>query len=162
VLDRTLAPQAAERADMARLYASMNRPAQAIAQWTQWIAAHPHDIALEAAWSGRCRARMESNVELDKALEDCDAALDANPKNASCLDIRGWVWLRQGNLKKSLADFDRALAIKDNIAFALYGRALAHQGLGDAAAAEADLAAARKVDPHVDAQARKRGLPVAP
>ena len=160
-LDATLAPQSAERADMARLYASMNRPAQAIAQWTPWIAAHPHDIGREGAWNGRCWARMELDIELDKALDDCDAAVDADGKNATYLDGRAWVRLRQGDLKKSLDDFDRSLAIKQN-AWALYGRALARQGLGDAAAAQADLAAARKLDPRIDAQARKRGLPVAP
>ena len=32
-------------------------PGQVIAQWTQWITAHPHDIALENARNGRCWAR---------------------------------------------------------------------------------------------------------
>jgi tetratricopeptide (TPR) repeat protein len=162
VLDKTLAPQATLRRDMANLYENLGKHEQSIAQWTLWIASHPHDIGLESAWNGRCWARAELNVDLDKALDDCDAAVDADSKNASYLDSRAWVYLRLGKLKKSLADFDRGLAIKPDGEWSLYGRGLARLGLGDAVHAEADLAAARKADPKVDEAIRKTGLPTAP
>lgn len=162
VLDKTLAPQAQLRAEMARLYGALGKPQQVIAQWTQWIAAHPHDIALESARNGRCWARMELGIDLDKALDDCDEAVDADPKNPSYLDSRAWVYLRQGKLKKSMADFDRGLAIKPDGVWSLYGRGLVHQGLGEALLAQADLAAARKADPHIDEAIEKAGLPRAP
>jgi tetratricopeptide (TPR) repeat protein/predicted aspartyl protease len=162
VLDKTLALQAQLRAEMARLYGALDQPEQAIAQWSLWITAHPHDIALEHAWNGRCWARMELAIDLDKALDDCDLAVDADSKNASYLDSRGWVYLRQGKLKKSLADFDRGLAIKPDGVWSLYGRGLTHMALGDTARAQADLAAARKADAHIDAQIKKAGLPSAP
>ena len=162
VLDKTLAPQDTMRAEMARVYGSIDKPAPAIAQWTLWIAAHPHDIELEQAWNGRCWARVELNIELDKALDDCDEAVDANPKNSSYLDSRAWVWLRMGKLKKSLADFDRGLAIKPDGPWSLYGRGLVHLGLGDAARGQADLAAARKVDATIDKEVQDVGMPTAP
>ncbi len=161
-LDKTLAPQAQLRAEMARLYGALGKPEQVIAQWTQWITAHPHDIALESARNGRCWARMELGIDLDKALDDCDEAVDADPKNPSYLDSRAWVYLRQGKLKKSLADFDRGLAVKPGGAWSLYGRGLVYQGLGDSVHAKADLDAARKADANIDAQVRKAGLPLAP
>ncbi len=162
ILDKTLPPQSQVRADMGRLYESMNMPAQAIAQWNLWIAAHPHDITLEGAYNARCWARAELGIELDKALADCDEAIDANPKNASYLDSRAWVLLRQGKPRKSLADFDRGLAIKPDGAWSLYGRGLAHLGLGETAPAQADMAAARTADPLIDAQVGKAGLPTVP
>ena len=161
-LDRTLAPQAQARVEMALLYNDLGRPAQTIAQANLWIAAHKHDIQLAGALNARCWARAELNVELDKALDDCDDAVDGDGKNASYLDSRAWVYLRLGKLKKSLADFDRGLAIKPDGAWSLYGRGLVHQGLGDAPHAQADLAAARKLAPRIDADIQRAGLPVAP
>jgi tetratricopeptide (TPR) repeat protein/predicted aspartyl protease len=161
-LDRTLPAQAPMRLEMARLYEQLGHHEEVIAQADLWIAAHPHDIALEQAWNARCWARVELGVDLARALDDCDNAVDADEKNASYLDSRAWVYLRQGKLKKSLADFDRGLAIRPDGVFSLYGRGLAHLGLGDAALAQADLAAARKKDPAIDEHIRKTGLPSAP
>ena len=160
-LDRTLPPQSQIRSSMALLYESLDMPAQALAQWNDWIAAHRHDIALEHAWNGRCWARVELGIELDKALDDCDAAVDADSKNASFLDSRAWVYLRQGKLKKAQADFDRALAARPAQATSLFGRGLVHQRQGETAAAQADLAAARRATPDIDATISKSGLPAA-
>ena len=161
-LDRTAAPQAQLRVEMALLYNDLGHPVQTITQANFWIAAHKHDIDLAGALNARCWSHAELNVDLDKALDDCDDAVDADPKNASYLDSRAWTYLRLGKLKKSLADFDRGLAIKPDGAWSLYGRGLVRQGLGDAARAQADLAAARKVDPHIDAAIQRSGLPTAP
>ena len=161
-LDRTLAPQAQLRVEMALLYNELGHPVQTIAQANFWIAAHKHDIGLAGALNARCWARAELNVDLDKAVDDCDDAVDADPKNASFLDSRAWVYLRLGKLKKSLADFDRGLAIKPDGAWSLYGRGLVQLALGDAPRAQADLAAARKLDAHIDADIQRTGLPVAP
>ncbi len=161
-LDRRATPQAQLRVEMALLYNDLGRPAQTITQANLWIAAHKHDIGLAAALNSRCWSRAELNVDLDKALDDCDDAVDADPKNASYLDSRAWIYLRLGKLKKSLADFDRGLAIKPDGAWSLYGRGLVHLGLGDAASAQADLAAARQKTSDIDDQVRKLGFPSAP
>ena len=160
-LDKHLAPQSDRRREMAEIYAGLTLPAQALAQWDLWIAAHRHDVTLDAAYSGRCWARVEMNVDLDKALDDCDEAVDADSKNASFLDGRGWAYLRLGKLAKAKADFDRALALKKDDAWSLYGRALVHQRLNEGAAAQSDLAAARQAEHAIDAAIELAGLPKA-
>jgi tetratricopeptide (TPR) repeat protein/predicted aspartyl protease len=159
-LDQRLAPTSDLRRGMATLYGELNQPMQALAQWDLWIPAHKRDVRRDEAYNGRCWARVEANVDLGKALDDCDEAVDADSKNASFLDSRAWVYLRQDKAKKALSDFDRAIALKPDAAWSLYGRALAHQRLGETAATEADLAAARKAVPDIDADIGKAGLPV--
>ena len=161
-LDKRLAPQSDIRRAMAALYDQLNLPAKALAQWNLWIADHQHDIGLVEAHNSRCWARVELGIELDKALDDCDEAVDADDKNASFLDSRAWVYLRMGKSKKALADFNRGLAVKADGVFSLYGRGLVHLALGEPTAAQADLAAARKARPDIDEAVRKAGLPQAP
>jgi len=158
-LDKRLPPQSDLRRQMANLYGSLDMPAQAVAQWNLWIPAHKHDVDRDEAYNSRCWARAEMGIELDQALEDCDEAVDADSRNASFLDSRGWVYLRQGKLKKAMADFDRALSVKPGQASSLYGRGLVHQRQSETAAAQADLAAARKALPDIDAKIAHSGLP---
>ncbi len=160
-LDKSLPPQSTLRESAAMLYDELGVPAQALNQWNQWIDSHPHDMGLENAYDGRCHARFELGIELDKALDDCDQAVGANSKNASYATDRGWVYLRLGKLQKALADFDHALAIAPDRPWALYGRGQAHLGLGHAALGQADLAAARQVQPKIDALVQRTGMPVA-
>ena len=161
-LDKRLAPQSEIRREMASLYDELDMPAQALPQWNLWIAAHKHDIGLDEAYNSRCWERVELGIELDKALDDCDEAVDANDKDASFIDSRAWVYLRMGKPQKALADFNRGLAIKADGASSLYGRGLVHLALDEASAAQADLAAARKVQPDIDDSVRRSGLPRAP
>lgn len=161
-LDKTLAPQSQIRLAMGRLYETLALPAEALAQWNQWIPAHRHDIELEHAYNSRCWVRVELGLELDKALDDCDEAVDADSRNASYLDSRAWVYLRLGKFAKAKADFDRSLAIRPAGAWSLYGRGLAHLHLGEAAPGQADLAQARKVEADIDARVKLAGLPQAP
>ena len=158
-LDKTLPPQSQTRLAMAQMYESLDMPAQAPPQWNDWIRAHRHDIALEHAWNGRCWVGAELGIELDKALDDCNEAVDADSKNASYLDSRGWVYLRLGKLPKAKADFDRSLAIRPGGAWSLYGRGLVQLGLGQMAPGQADLAAARKIESDIDARIKRAGLP---
>jgi tetratricopeptide (TPR) repeat protein len=162
VLDKSLPAQSQLRADMARLYGSMHMPTQVIAQWTLWITSHPHDNALESALNGRCWARTELGIELDKALQDCDNAIDGDSKNASYRDSRAWVYLRQGRLRDALSDFDRSLELNPTSVWSHYGRGLVHLRLGEANPAQTDLAAARAEQADIDDQVKKTGLPVAP
>ena len=160
-LDRSLAPQSQMRLAMANVYTDLGLGAQALAQWNLWIAAHPNELMLERGYDGRCLARVELGVGLDKALDDCNEALAADSKNPAYASHRGWLWLRQGKLDKALADFDHALAGKSNLASALYGRGEVHLRLGQAALGEADLGEARQAQPDIDAEIRRRGLPLA-
>ena len=161
-LDKTLAPQSDIRRGMAMFYDTTNMPALALAQWNLWMPAHKHDIGRENALNSRCWNRVQLNIDLDKALVDCDDAVDFDSKNASYLDSRAWVYLRLGKLQKSLSDFDRALAINPKSAWSLYGRGQVQLALGKAERGQADLAAARKERPDIDQDAKRDGLPPAP
>jgi len=162
VLDQTLPAQAQIRRVMARMYAGFEMPAQTLAQWNLWIPAHPHEISQDSAYNGRCWARVELGIELDKALDDCDEAVDDDSKNASYLDSRAWLYLRLGKLQKSLADFNRGLAIRPTAAWSLYGRAVVHLRLGERALGQDDLVAARKAWSGIDGAVKLVGLPQIP
>ena len=161
VLDQHLPPQSALRSEMANLYESLGLHSRSVAQWDLWIPAHKHDVEVDEAYNDRCWARVEIGLELDKALDDCDEAVEADSRNASFVDSRAWVYLRQDRASRARSEFSRALALKPDQAWSLYGRGLANQRLGDAAAAQADLAAARKASPDIDADIGKTGLPTA-
>lgn len=157
-LDQLLPPQAQMRLSMSTLYLELDQPAQAIVQLNQWLPAHPNEIRREFALNNRCWARAMLGVELDKALEDCDDAVDADAKNANYLDSRGWVYLRLGKYGKALSDFDRSIAVQPQGAWSLYGRGLTKTRLGDGPQGDADLAAARKLLADIDVQVAHKGL----
>jgi len=157
-LDQQLAPQAQERLAMAQLYRHLALPAQAIEQWDRWVPAHPHEAGLENVLSARCWARVELGTDLDKALTDCNEAIDLQSGNAAFIGNRGWVHLRRNELQDALADFNRGLGIKADAAWALYGRGVAQIKLGHADAANADIEAARRLAPSIDAEANRYGL----
>ena len=84
--------------------------------------------------------------KLDDALDDCDAALDIAPADPAALDSRGFVRLKKGQWDRAIKDYTAALAAKPNMASSLYGRAQAKQQKGDKPGADADVAAAEKID----------------
>jgi tetratricopeptide (TPR) repeat protein len=157
-LDKALAPQAYMRLPMSRLYLELEQPAQSLAQLNQWLPTHPDEVRRDAALNARCWARAMLGIELDQALKDCNDAIDADAKNAAYLDSRGWVHLRLGSYRKALSDFDRSLELGPGVAWTLYGRGLAKTWLGDAAQAEADLAASRKAQADIDLRVTRAGL----
>ena len=150
------------RLAMSHLYLDLDQPAQALAQLNQWLPAHPNEVTRDGALNSRCWTRMLPGIELDKALDDCDEAVDRESKNPAYLDSRGWVYLRLGKYKKALSDFDRSIEHQPEGAWSLYGRGLAKTRLGDAAQGEADLAAARKAQPDIDRTAARAGLTTEP
>jgi tetratricopeptide (TPR) repeat protein len=111
------------------------------------IAREPDQAGL---YNDRCWARGLGNIELDKALADCEMALKLSPGNAAILDSRGFVKLRQGNLAGAIADYSAALKTAPDQAASLFGRGLAKRRQGAKAAGDLDLAAARKAQPDID------------
>ena len=88
--------------------------------------------------------------------------IDADAKNASHLDSRGWAHLRMGNYKRARADFDRSIELKPDSPWSLYGRGLTRAGMGGAAQGESDLLAARKLNAGIDELVKGAGLPTDP
>ena len=158
-LDKTVAPQAHLRLDMAQLYSMLDRPDLALPQWNLWIPSHRKEVDLHRVLNARCWARAMLGVELDKALDDCDEALDRQPKNAAYFDSRAWVRLRRGELRDALSDYERSLKIRPDGAWSLYGRGIVRTRSGKVEQGLADIEAARKLLPSIDAEAGRYGLP---
>jgi tetratricopeptide (TPR) repeat protein/predicted aspartyl protease len=158
MLDTTLPPQAHLRAAMGRTYALLERPDDALRQWALWLAAHRHDGSRDDVLNERCWLRVTLNLELDRALEDCEAAVDDNPDAASHQDSLGWVRVRRAEYPKAIRAFDQAIALRADSPWSFYGRGLARLRQGDAAKAAADLATARTLQPDIDTQAKRHGM----
>jgi predicted aspartyl protease/tetratricopeptide (TPR) repeat protein len=156
-LDATLPPSSALRADMAELYAGFDQAPQALRQFELWVNSHPSDARLAGVLNGRCWLRARLNIELPLALQDCKDAVDKDDGEPAYSDSLGWTWLRLGDAAKAKKAFDRAIKLQA-LPFSLYGRGLAQLRLNDAPGAERDLAAARKLNPAIDEEARRQGF----
>ncbi len=110
------------------------------------------------AYNNRCMTRVLAGRDLAEATVDCDAALKAMPGSLFIRNTRGFVYLKLGKPDQALVEYDAALKIDANRALSLFGRGLARGKLGKTAEGETDKAAARALDPTVDAQFSAYGL----
>ena len=157
-IDRNAPEEANLRLELGLLYARVDRPERAIAQYDSWIAVHKVDVRMVTALSARCRARAVLGTELDRALDDCDAALRLSRKSVAVFDSRGLVRLRQGKPDRAISDYDASLKGQPSNAWSLYGRGLAKLRMGKTAEGQADLAAAAAIDSHIADRFAKIGL----
>lgn len=147
------APNDVELRDLRRaLLIRQGRGAEVLAQMD--AAAAPGASALNA----RCWTRATLNIQLDRALADCEAALRLNPGDANYLDSRALVHLRAGRFARAIADYDATLKIKPGLAESLFGRGLARAAMGGEGSA--DLSAARQIAPKIDEEFAGWGLTV--
>lgn len=160
VLDNTISPQSHIRLAMARLYLRHQQFEQALPQLNQWITAHGSEARLDVALNARCWAKAMLNIDLDAALEDCNAAVESQPANISYLDSRAWVQIRRARYRDAMNDFQRAAKVGSLPAWSLYGRGITRYRLGDQEGGQADIDAARKALPLIDADAARRGITV--
>jgi tetratricopeptide (TPR) repeat protein len=156
--DRFAAKEADIRFAMAIIYEQAGMFEPAVTQYDLWIAAHDRDVKLATALNGRCWNRALWNHDLDKALNDCSAALKLNSNSAAILDSRGLVRLRLGQFDKSIADYDEALRLEPKIAWSLYGRGVDELRKGMKSAGQADIDAATALRPSLPEEAREYGI----
>lgn len=97
-------------------------------------------------------ARKAVLGRIPPALKDCNAALAMAPRASEIIDSRGYAYLKAGMLDAAIADYDVALALDPQSAFSFYGRSLARRRKGDAAGADADRAAACKIDAKIETE----------
>lgn len=153
--DRIAPPQADLRLQLARLYSLAGEYAGAVHQYDLWIEYHPKDVNLSYALSDRCRSEAEANVDVDRAVDDCNTALRLMRKSgldqmsATTISNRGLAYLRLGRLDDAIGDFDAALKQNPRIARSLFGRALAELRKGETAPGHADLISAERLDPKI-------------
>jgi tetratricopeptide (TPR) repeat protein len=131
-----LAPQQADlRLALAGMYGAAGEYAGAVHEYDLWIEYHPEDLRLFSALSSRCGSEAVANVDVDRALEDCNTALRSIPKSASAVAMsnRGLAYLRQGRLDDAFSDFESALKLQPKLFIARYGLGLVElkKGLKD-------------------------------
>lgn len=156
--DSALAASSQARLMLAGLYDAADNPDGALASYDQWLKSHPEDVGRASAFNGRCWARGLLAVELDKALDDCEAALRLRPGDPAFIDSRALVRFRRGEFDKALVDYNAAVAAQPRNPWHLFARGVTHSRLGNAAAAAADRAAALKINPRIIERARRYGL----
>lgn len=119
---------------------------RAMKDFDQAIRLKPDD---PAALNSRCFARAIANKALEAALSDCNESLRLKPDSANTLDSRGFAYFRMGRYEKAIADFDEVMNRNPTAAGSLYLRGLAKRMRHDSADGDADIAAARTIDPKV-------------
>jgi Aspartyl protease len=117
------------------------------------IAATPEVPPIPAAarpWPG-CIATGPGSA--DVAIQGCSsiiaAATESRELIATAYSRRAAAYHRKAENAKALADFESALRIEPNFAYALYGRGLTRRAAGDAAGGAADIAAAQRMQPDI-------------
>lgn len=159
-VDRLAPPQADLRLMLARLYGAAAEYAGAIHEYDLWIEYHPRDLRLSHALAGRCCSEAVANVDVDRALEDCDQALRSIPKPASAeaMSNRGLVYLRQGKLDGARADFAAALKLQPGLLVARYGLGVAELRKGLKDRGQSDLRAVQTARPELARRLAAAGL----
>ena len=155
---RVTPPSSLRAAAVALLYTRLHHPALAIPLLDAVISAHDADVELGVLLNARCWSRALANVELDKALGDCNRAIKRDGPKGGYLDSRGLVYLRKGQLKAAIADYDAALLRDPAKAWSLYGRGTAKLALGQVDSGQADLKAALVAQAGIDEDARAYGI----
>lgn len=139
----------------AKVYAVQQDWAKALAEADRAVKLAPDDVyALNSA----CWIRGEANRDLERAVNLCTKAISAEPSNFMPLDSRAFAHLRRGDLAKALADADAALVLFPASAETLYLRGVIKLRLGQKAEGDADIAAARKLRPKIEAEYASYGL----
>ncbi len=128
---------------------------RAIADYDQAIGLDPKDVL---AYRGRCFARTTAG-NLPQALSDCDQALRLRPNDAYTMGHRGVLYVRLGRLDDAIVEYDAALKLAPKAAssFLLFGRGIAKQRKGDTAGGDADVAAAKAINPRIAEEFAKYG-----
>ena len=156
-----LAPQEADlRLALGNLYHLIGQYAAAVHQYDLWIQYHGDDLRLPGALSTRCGLQAGANIDLDRALDDCDEALKRLPPSdrAAALSNRSLVHLRLGQLDNAISDATASTQLRPRSGYALYVRGLAELRKGLTAQGKADLAAAQELQPDIARHYAAMGL----
>lgn len=144
--------------ELGSLYAGVGEQERARDEFDLWASLHRNDARAVEARAMACRARAVLGQELDRALDECNTAARDRPGSPVVLEARGLVHLRLDNFDRAIQDFDKVLAEQPRNVWALYGRGLAKHGKGQAAAGDADINAAKGINPRIVSNAVARGF----
>lgn len=94
----------------------------------------------------------------DLALTDLDSVTRSRPDFAPAYFMRGVLAFKQGDYKQATTEFDGAVTRLPTYYQAIYARGVARNRMGDTASGEADLATARGMSAHVEADLARMGI----
>jgi tetratricopeptide (TPR) repeat protein len=115
-----------------------------------WHANHSED---HATWCALHSARGEYLL----AIQDCNDAISADPRNPQHYANRGSAYLLLNELEQALLDFDKALTLNPDDARLYYNRGLAHARKGEREMAIADYTEAIRRNPQMGMAYNNRG-----
>ena len=110
------------------------------------------------AYNNRCLIRAITGKDLVAGLQDCDTAQKLMPLNLDVRDTRGFIYLKLGDPRLAVKEYNDALDVDPNRPLALYGRGIARIMIGEIREGEGDKAAALTLDPEVANQFAIYGL----
>ncbi len=128
-------------------YEDMGEHEKAVADYAEAAKAKLDAKAL----ANLCWVRGVRGRPLDRALDNCNAALKEKPDDANAREARCFVLYRMGKYADAIPDCDAALKERSQLAGALHIRGLAKRHVGDEAGAAKDLAAASDINPRTAA-----------
>jgi tetratricopeptide (TPR) repeat protein len=136
-----------------------------------WFAKHDYDKALAnydaalkldpdmgLAYNNRCLIRAITGKDLVAGLQDCDTAQKLMPLNIDVRITRGFIYLKLGDPRLAMKEYNDALDVDPNRPLALYGRGIARIMVGETREGEGDKAAALTLDPEIADQFAVYGL----
>lgn len=94
----------------------------------------------------------------DRALVDLDTVSRVRPDFAPAYFMRGTIAFRKADYTKAAAEFDGAVTRLPTYYQAIYARGVARTKMGDTASGDADLATARGMSSHVEADLSRMGI----
>jgi len=100
-----------------------------------------------AAFSNRC-GWWWAGKDLDRALPDCNAAIQLDRFQAAAYVNRGNIYLNKGDVDRAFGDFNEAIRVDPGSAWAYSARGELYQSKGDAEHALADFSLSIRLDPN--------------
>jgi tetratricopeptide (TPR) repeat protein len=122
--------------------------------WNDVLHKYPNN---SAALNNRGRAYILLN-QTDRAIEDFDRAIAADPRYDLPYYNRGVAFDKLKEYDRAIADFDRTLALNPDLAVAYEGRGAAYSHKDDQLRALEDFDRALRLDPSLDVAYIDRGL----
>ena len=98
-----------------------------------------------------CLLKASARRDLSGAQADCNEALQRSNGNYVVYESVGLLDYQSGKFRDAVAAYDKFLAVESNEPVALYMRGMSKRQLGDNAGADRDMAAAKALDPKVEA-----------
>lgn len=96
--------------------------------------------------------------QYDRAIAEFDSLLRLQPDDSDAVAARGMAWLRKGDSGRALQDFDQVLGTRPGNVIALYGRGIARRRTGNLKGSDADIAAAKAIQPDIADEFARMGL----